>query len=292
MLIKTFSIAAYDPAERAFGVGVASKFLAVGAMVPWVRSGTGAIATQAHGNLTFGPTGLALLAQGNSAQETLNLLLENDPLRERRQVGIVDNQGRAATHTGSQCFAWAGGKTGEGFTCQGNILSGENVVEAMAAAYTSAKGELADRLLAALVAGESAGGDRRGKQAAALYVARPGGGYGGDNDRYLDLRVDDDPAPVTRLAALVDLHHLYFGKPKPEDRLPIDEPLARELQTLLRDGGYVDTEPTGDWDDGSKKAFDALIGTENLEERWSLNDPNVIDRVALNYLLNRFDKMG
>lgn len=284
----TFSIAAYDADERAFGVGVASKFLAVGTMVPWARAGVGAVATQAHANLAFGPGGLALLAQGNSAQETLNLLLQSDPMRERRQVGIVDNQGRAAAHTGSACYAWAGHKTGAGFTCQGNILSGENVVEAMAAAYTAARGELADRLLAALVAGDAAGGDRRGRQGAALYVARPGGGYGGNNDRYLDLRVDDAPAPVTELSRLVDLHHLYFGQPKPEDRLPITEDLARELQAMLRAGGYVSAEPNGIWDESAQKAFDALIGTENLEERWSLADATGIDRVALEYLRQQF----
>ncbi len=288
MQIMTFSIVAYDPAERAFGVGVASKFLAVGAMVPWVRAGVGAIATQAHGNLTFGTNGLALLTQGYSAQETLELLLQGDALSERRQVGIVDNQGRAASHTGSQCFAWAGSKTGEGFACQGNILSGENVVEAMAAAYQSAQGELADRLLAALIAGENAGGDRRGKQAAALYVARPNGGYGGNNDRYLDLRVDDDPAPIMRLGELVALHHLYFGQPKPEDRLPISEALARELQAILRDTGYLDADPNGIWEATAKKAFDALVSVENLEERWSLDDPDVIDRVALDFLRGKY----
>lgn len=288
MQIKTFSIVAYDPAEGAFGVGVASKFLAVGAMVPWVRAGVGAIATQAHGNLLFGPNGLALLTQGNSAQETLELLLQSDPLRERRQVGIVDNQGRAAAHTGKECFAWAGSKTGAGFACQGNILSGENVVEAMAAAYQSAAGELADRLLAALVAGESAGGDRRGKQAAALAVARHNGGYGGNNDRYLDLRVDDDAAPIKRLGELVALHHLYFGQPRPEDRLPIGDDLARELQTILRATGYLDADPNGIWDDGAKRAFDALVSVENLEERWSLDDPDVVDRVALEYLRGKY----
>lgn len=284
----TFSIAAYDAEERAFGVGVASKFLAVGTMVPWARAGVGAVATQAHANLTFGPSGLALLSQGNSAHETLNLLLQSDPLRERRQVGIVDNQGRAAAHTGSECYAWAGHKTGEGFTCQGNILAGEAVVEAMAAAYTSARGELADRLLAALVAGDAAGGDRRGRQGAALYVARPGSGYGGNNDRYLDLRVDDHTTPVAELSRLVGLHHLFFGQPKPEDRLPITEALARELQAMLLAGGYVSAAPNGVWDAAAQKAFDALIGTENLEERWSLNDADGIDRVALAYLREKF----
>ncbi len=287
-LIHTFSIAAYDPDEDAFGVGVASKFLAVGAVVPWARAGVGAIATQAYGKLTFGPNGLDLLASGKSAQETLDQLLEADPLREQRQVGIVDNQGRSAAHTGNQCFAWAGHRSAEGFTCQGNILVGEQVIDAMAQAFTSARGELADRLYAALVAGDDAGGDRRGKQASALYVARPHGGYGGDNDRYLDLRVDDDPEPVKRLGDLITIHHLYFGEVKPEDRLPIKMDLARELQALLIRSGYRQSEPDGVWDAESKQQFDALIGSENLEERWRNDDPDMLDQVALAYLREKY----
>jgi uncharacterized Ntn-hydrolase superfamily protein len=290
VLIHTFSIAAYDPDEEAFGVGVASKFLAVGSVVPWVRAGVGAIATQAHAKVTFGADGLALLAAGKSAQEALDLLLQADPLRERRQVGIVDNQGRSAAHTGTDCFAWAGHRTHEGFTCQGNILAGAEVVEAMAEAYVAARGELADRLLAALSAGDTVGGDRRGKQSAAIYVARPNGGYGGDNDRYLDLRVDDDPEPLVRMAALVGTHHLYFSAPKPEDRLPINEAIARELQAILRAGAYLDAEPSGVWDEASKQAFDALVGSENLEERWTRDNADVIDRVALEYLRRKFGK--
>ena len=195
---------------------------------------------------------------------------------------------RSAAHTGQDCFDWAGHRTSEGFTCQGNILAGAQVIEAMAAAYTSAKGELADRLLAALIAGDEAGGDRRGKQAAAIHVVRPNGGYGGDNDRYLDLRVDDDPEPITRLAGLVKTHHLYFGQPKPEDRLPITPDLARELQAMLRAGGYTSAEPSGQWDAASIQAFDALVGSENLEERWNSAEADVIDRVALEYLRSKF----
>lgn len=290
MLIHTFSIAAYDPDEQAFGVGVASKFLAVGSVVPWVRAGVGAIATQAHAKVTFGADGLALLEAGKSAQETLDILLNADPMRERRQIGLVDNQGRSAAHTGTECFDWAGHHTYEGFTCQGNILAGAQVIEAMADAYRSARGELADRLLAALVAGDDAGGDRRGKEAAAIYVARPNGGYGSDNDRYLDLRVDDDPAPIQQLARLVDVHHLYFGKPTAEDRLPITETLARELQAILHAGAYSSAKPSGVWDDASKQAFNALVGSENLEERWQPEDPDVIDRVALEYLRRKYGK--
>jgi uncharacterized Ntn-hydrolase superfamily protein len=187
------------------------------------------------------------------------------------------------------CYEWAGHLTGEGYACQGNILAGPEVVNAMVSAFTSAKGELADRLYAALLAGDTAGGDRRGKQSAGLKVARPNGGYGGDTDRYLDLRVDDDPEPVKRLGQLLDLHHLYLGKPRPEDQLPITEDLARELQNMLLKQGYYKGEISGKWDEASKQAFWALVGIENLEERWHIaHKPDFMDRVALEYLRERF----
>ncbi len=286
----TFSIVAYDPREQAFGVAVASKFLAVGMIVPWAQAGVGAVATQANGRLAFGPEGLSELAKGKSAQETLAALLGSDPLRETRQVGIVDAQGRAAAHTGRDCYDWAGHRIGEGFTCQGNILAGQQVVEAMAETFLSAKGELGDRLYAALVAGDAAGGDRRGRQSAALLVARANPAFGGDNDRYLDLRVDDDPQPMAKMAEQLTLHQLYFGVPKPEDRLPITEALARELQAYMRVGGYSAAEPNGTWDDAAIRSFDAMVGSENLEARWRNDDANVIDRVALDYLRAKFGK--
>ncbi len=285
----TFSIAAYDPATGDCGVAVASKFLAVGAMVPWAKGGTGAVATQALGNLMYGPDGLALLAQGKSARETLDALLAADPLRERRQVGIVDARGGSAAHTGSGCSAYASHRTGEGFSVQGNILTGAPVLDAMVEAFTAAGGELADRLLAALTAGDEAGGDKRGRQGAAITVARPNGGYGGNNDRYLDLRVDDDPQAATRLGKLVALHHLYFGGTKPEDLLPIDEHIARELQTYTRVQGYYGGAVDGVWNDEARRAFSSLVNSENLEERWNIDrDADRIDRVALEFLRQRF----
>lgn len=286
--LNTFSIVAYDPAEEAWGVAVASKFLAAGAVVSWARAGAGAVATQALARVSFGPDGLAMLAAGKSASETLAALLAADPGREDRQVGIVDAHGGAAAHTGANCFAWAGHRVGEGFTCQGNILTGPETLDAMAETFQAARGELADRLVAALRAGDTAGGDRRGKQAAGVLVVRHNGGYGGDNDRYLDLRVDDDPEPVKRLQELVAMHHLFFGKPKPEDQLLIDESLARELQALLLRAGYT-VPVTGVWDTASQQAFWALVSNENLEERWAIDrQPDRIDRVALDYLRRRF----
>jgi uncharacterized Ntn-hydrolase superfamily protein len=284
----TFSIAAYDPDEQAWGVAVASKFLAAGAVVSWARAGAGAVATQAYARVSFGPNGLAMLADGKSAEETLARLLEGDPGQANRQVGIVDREGGAAAHTGTECFAWAGHRIGIGFTCQGNILTGPETLQAMAEAYMTASGELADRLLTALRAGDLAGGDRRGKQSAGLLVVRQDGGYGGDNDRYLDLRVDDDPEPIVKLRTLVHMHHLFFGQPRPEDSLPITEELARELQSLMQTQGYLQGDANGVWDAASISAFRALVGNENLEERWREDEPNSIDRIALDYLREKF----
>ena len=289
MQMNTFSIVAYDPDEQAWGVAVASKFLAAGALVSWARAGSGAIATQSYAKVSFGPDGLAMLAEGKNAEQTLKALLAGDDDREHRQVGIVDTRGQAAAFTGKACHDWAGHKIGEGFTCQGNILTGPETLDAMAENFTSAKGELADRLVAALLAGDTIGGDKRGKQAAAMLVVRPDGGYGGDTDRYLDLRVDDDPEPVKKLKQLVATHHLFFGTASPEDQLYIDNDIARELQTMMREQGYYSGEASGEWDDISKHAFWAMVGNENLEERWNIHEnADHIDSVALNYLRERF----
>jgi uncharacterized Ntn-hydrolase superfamily protein len=285
----TFSIVAYDPEEQAHGVAVASKFLAVGAAVGWARAGAGAVATQAFAKIGFGPDGLALLAQGHSAQHTLDALLKDDPKYHDRQVGVVDAQGGAAAHTGKDCFDWAGHIVGEGFTCQGNILAGAQVVEAMAAAFRAAHGELADRLFAALAAGDEAGGDRRGRQSAAVLVVRPAGGYGGDTDRYLDLRVDDHPNPVPELGRLIQTHHLYFGRQRPEDLLAITPGLAAELQGIMQRLGYYTGSISGEWDAATIEAFWTLVGNENLEARWTPDhNPHLLDKVALDYLRERF----
>lgn len=287
--LNTFSIVAHDPKEQAWGVAVASKFLAAAALVSWAQAGAGAIATQSLARVGYGPRGLAMLSDGTSAADTLAALLANDPDSDQRQVGIVDAQGRVAAHTGDACNHWAGHHTGNGFCCQGNILAGEMVLGAMATAYQTAKGELADRLLAALQAGERAGGDRRGKQSAGLLVVRPNGGYGGDTDRYLDLRVDDAPDPVAKLGALLQMHHLYFGTPRAEDQLPITPEIARELQTMLIEQDYMQGDADGTWDEITRMAFWELVGTENLEVRWNLDgDTGKIDRVALQHLRQRF----
>jgi uncharacterized Ntn-hydrolase superfamily protein len=203
---STFSIVAHDPKTGDLGVAVQSRFLGVGSVVPWARAGVGAVATQAWANMLYGPDGLAMLEGGKDAAATVAALTATDPGRDRRQLGIVDARGRAAAYTGTGCLAWAGHRTGENFTAQGNILAGEKVVDAMAQAFVAAQGELADRLMEALAAGQRAGGDKRGQQSAALLVVRKNGGYGGNNDRYIDLRVEDAKEPIEELKRLLALY--------------------------------------------------------------------------------------
>lgn len=286
--IATFSIVAYDPQRQEWGVAVQSKFPAVGAVVPWARAGIGAVATQAHANLTYGPHGLELMASGLSAADAISTLTTADDGRSLRQVGLVDAQGRAAAYTGADCTAWAGHSVGEGFTCQGNILV-PGTVAAMAACFEAARtgaGELADWLVAALEAGQAAGGDSRGRQSAAVLVVRAGGGYGGNNDRYLDLRVDDHPEPIAELQRLLKIHHLYFGAIDPEDTVPLAE-VTTELQAILTRTGFYTGAITGDFDAATRSALRGLVGRENLEERWP-GDGDHIDRIALEYLRARF----
>ncbi len=204
--VSTFSIVAYDPDKKEWGVGVASKYLAVGAVVPYAQADLGAIATQSYVNVAFGPKGLALLKEGKSAEETLKQLLADDPGRDVRQVGIVDAQGRTANFTGAKCLAWAGAKQGKHYTCQGNLLAGPEVVDKMAEAFEQSKGRpLAWRIMAALEAGEAAGGDKRGKQSAAILIVRDRGGPLGLSDRAIDLRVDDHREPIPELARILNL---------------------------------------------------------------------------------------
>ena len=203
--ISTFSIIARDPVTGDLGVGVQSKYFAVGSVVPHARAGVGVLATQARGNILYGPEGLDQLAAGRTPEQVLERLLQDDPQREERQVGIVDAQGRTASHTGGKTLAWAGGRTGKGYAAQGNLLAGPEVVDAMAVAFETAQGDLASRLVIALAAGQAAGGDRRGRQSASVLVVRAGGGYMGVSDRYVDLHVEDHPAPIRELRRLLDI---------------------------------------------------------------------------------------
>lgn len=278
----TFSIAAWDPragSDPEWGVAVASKFLAVGSVVPYAAAGAGAVATQAFANLSFGPRGLEGLAAGVSAAEVVDELLRDDDRPAERQVGVVDARGAPAAFTGEECFDWAGDVQGDGFTCQGNILAGEQVVQDMAGTFTSTEGALADRLVTALGAGDAAGGDSRGRQSAALLVVREGAGYGGLSDIAVDLRVDDHPDPVGELKRLLELHHLYFPRPEELAFLPLEPPLSDEVKDLLGACGY---RSKTDGDRGVRDALYAFMGTENLEERWT--DEAAIEERVLEHL--------
>ena len=259
-----------------------------GGRVPWARAGAGAVATQARANLTYGPRGLELMEREMSAEAVIEALTLKDDGRAARQVGVVDSTGRAAAYTGADCHAWAEHIVGDGFTCQGNILV-PGTVEAMAQRYERARkgpGELADWLMEALKAGQDAGGDSRGRQAAAILVVRENGGYGGNNDRYLDLRVDDDPRPIRRLQQLVEMHYLLFKEVDPNDLIPLAD-VAVALQDLLRRTGYHGGPATGTFDATTRKALIALVGIENLEKRWN-GEGDLIDRRVVDFLRSKF----
>jgi uncharacterized Ntn-hydrolase superfamily protein len=281
-VVATFSIVAFDPDTDSVGVAVQSKFLAVGSIVPWARAGVGAVATQAMANYNYGPRGLDLMSRGRGAQETVEALISADEEREHRQLGVDDAEGRAATFTGSECFEWAGGVTGEHCAAQGNILVGRQTVEAMAETFEGTSGDLAGRLLAALDAGQQAGGDSRGKQSAALLVVREGGGYGGDNDRVLDLRIDDHPEPIGELIRLRGLHTLYFGETRAEDVLAVEGSVREEVEASLRRLGYLERDAD---DEALLDSLSAFIRTENFEEREQ--ERGYLDRAVLEFMKER-----
>ncbi|ALC88796.1 fimbrial assembly protein FimA [Bacillus sp. FJAT-18017] len=276
----TFSIIGFDPVEKEWGIAVQSKFLGVGAVVPWAKAGVGAVATQSYANTSYGPRALELMAEGKTAEETLKLILEEDKEREMRQVGIIDSFGNSATYTGSQCYNWAGGITGNHFAAQGNILVDEHTIGKMAETFTSMAGTLAERLLAALDAGQEAGGDSRGQQSAALYVVKERGGYGAFNDRYIDLRVDDHPQPIKELIRIYGLQQLYFAPSKPEKVVPVDGEIETELVEHLGRLGYFKTNFAGR--DDILKALTAYLHTENFEMREQ--ETGFIDLDVLNYM--------
>lgn len=284
MVVATFSLVARDPETGDLGVAVASKFLAVGAVVPFAQAGVGALATQSYANPRFGPQGLALLAQGAGPEGVLEAFRRTDLHLERRQFGLVNARGESLTFTGSECHPWAGGLSGEGYAAQGNLLSGGEVVEAMVETFLTAKAPFPERLLLVLKAGEKAGGDRRGKQSAALLVVGEGKGYGGLWDRYVDLRADDHPEPVDELFRLLALHRLLFERPR--ERRPLAEEEVRWLQNVLKAQGLYAGEAHGVFDRATEEAFLALIGMENLEERYG-GGPEV-DEATLAYLKGKY----
>lgn len=289
MRIATFSIVAHDPEAEEWGIAVASKFLAAASVVPWAKAKAGAIATQALANISYGPDGLALLAQGKSAQETIDELVASDEGAQHRQVGIVDANGNAATYTGDECFDWAGGVTGDGLAIQGNILANPGVVEAMKEAYLETPGDLTDRMLEALLAGDRAGGDSRGRQSAGILLVREGGSYGGYTDKALDLRVDDHPDPVPELQRLCGLHRLYMQAPTADDVLELDDSLVEEIKIALSHLDLLEGEEEG-FGELTEKALRGFMGVENLEMRWV--DGGKVDRHVLRFLREKSEQVS
>ena len=284
---STFSIVAHDSEAEEWGIAVQSKFLAAAAVVSWAEANAGAVATQARANMKYGPDGLNLLSDGESASEVVNLLTESDEGASDRQLAVVDSQGQAAAFTGEDCLDWAGHHTGDGYSCQGNILAGPQVVKAMAEDFESSSDPLADRLISALHAGQQAGGDRRGQQSAGLLVVREEGSYGGTTDRYIDLRVDDHPAPIDKLSRLLNLFYLYFEQPDPDMMLVLQGDVAQETKEHLAALGYkVDTDST-DFGQDASKALDDWVAQENFEMR--MQKDGMIDPDVLKYLREEYE---
>ena len=279
--VNTFSIVGYDPEKKELGIAVQSKFLAVGAVVPWAKANVGAIATQALANLDYGEKGLKYLEDGNSPKEVIKKLRAEDDNDQSRQVGIVSANGDSATFTGDDCYDWAGGISGENFACQGNILVGEETVQAMADTFKSETGDLANRLVTALEAGQKAGGDKRGRQSAALLVVKENGSYGGYNDRYIDLRVDDHETPIQELKRILDIFYLYFGD-KEVEKIELTEEVIKEVKQYLKDlnlfSGQIDSENNEEF----KNSLETFYHQENFEEREQKE--GFLDKDILNYM--------
>jgi uncharacterized Ntn-hydrolase superfamily protein len=292
----TFSIVGVDLTTGDVGVVVQSKFPNVRPIIPWAEAGVGAIATQSYINVSYGPRGLALLRNGASAEEALRILIAHDPKRNLRQVGIIDATGNAASWTGGECFDWAGGIagtdsrgkgvviTGRGFAAQGNTLVGRETVEALAKTFQETPGALADKLMAAIIAGAKAGGDRRGEESAALLVKRRGAGYDGTTDDLIDISVYDHPHPLQELERLYKLHKLYYFRTDEKNLLPIDPAVCGELQGILSNKTYkglafYDGPVNGVFDAKTKKALQDFMGWENYDVR--IRDDDQIDRDVL-----------
>jgi uncharacterized Ntn-hydrolase superfamily protein len=280
---STFSIVAFDSRNGDLGVAVESKFPAVGAIVPWAKANVGAIATQALINVSYGPTGLKMLEGGLSAEETLQKMTAADLQPEVRQAAVVDTKGRVAAHTGKECLDWAGHVTGDGYSCQGNILASSKVVESMAKAYEETKGDLIDKLLQALTAGQGAGGDRRGQQSAAILIVREKGGYEGYTDKYLDLRVDDHPNPIEELKRVFKAYDItMLSREDPRNLLTIDRDVTTILQRNLKKLGMYNGPITGNLDAATKKSLDEWVNINNFENR--MREEGRIWKSILDYL--------
>jgi uncharacterized Ntn-hydrolase superfamily protein len=281
--LSTFSIVAFDFQNGDLGVAVQSKFPAVGAVVPSAKAKAGAIATQAWANASYGPLGIKLLEEGLSAKETLHKLLADDNHPEVRQAAVVDAKGQVAAHSGSECLEWAGHVTGKGYSCQGNILASSKVVESMARAYEETSGDLIEKLLQALSAGQAAGGDRRGQQSAAILVVRDKAGYEGFSDRYVDLRVDDHATPIEELKRVFRVYDMtMLSREDPKNLLTIDYDIATIVQTNLKKLGMYEGPVTGVLDGATKKALQDFVNIHNFENR--MHDDGRIWKSILDYM--------
>ena len=272
----TYSIVGFDPEEKEWGIAVQSKFLGVGSVVPFAKAGVGAVATQSYANTSYGPHALKLMSQGKTAEEALEIITKDDPERPLRQVGLIDAGGNPATFTGEGCYDWAGGQTGKHFAAQGNILVDKNTVKAMAETFESTTGSLAERLLQALDAGQEAGGDSRGMQSAALLVVKESGGYGGFNDRYIDLRVDDHASPINELKRIYQLHQLYFKESDAGRVVLLEGNIHDEVERELSRLGYAKEKQS------LYQNLKDYLHTENFEMREQ--EENYIDLDVLDYM--------
>ncbi|WP_201715994.1 DUF1028 domain-containing protein [Rossellomorea arthrocnemi] len=275
----TYSIVGYDPEEKEWGIAVQSKFLGVGSVVPFAKAGVGAVATQSYANTSYGPLALQLMEEGKTAEEAMDIITQDDPERPLRQVGLIDAGGNAATFTGEGCYDWAGGQTGKHFAAQGNILVDGQTVRAMADTFESTTGSLAERLLNALEAGQEAGGDSRGMQSAALLVVKESGGYGGFNDRYIDLRVDDHASPIKELKRIYLLHQLYFKESDAGRVVLLDGHIHDEVERELTRLGYAKEKQS------LYHNLKDYLHTENFEMREQ--EENYIDLDVLDYMKNQ-----
>ncbi len=282
--LSTFSIVARDPNNGDLGVIVQSKFPAVGSIVPWAAAEVGAIATQAWANSSYGPTGLALLSQGKTATQTLKALLKDDDMAEHRQVGIVDSKGRAAAHTGEKCMESATHLVGKGYTCQGNILARTSVVTSMAESFERTEGDLIDKLFAGLKAGQAEGGDRRGMQSAAILVVRKNGGYGGGNDRYVDVRVDEHPSPIEELERIFKIYDMtLLSREPPSNLIRLDGVVAQKVQEALVALGYLTVVEQGIFPSGAAAALEKYMNVSNFENK--ARSDGTIWQSVLDYLM-------
>jgi len=264
----TFSIVAYDPKNNEWGVAVQSKFVAVGSIVPYAKAKVGAIATQAYANTSYGPNGLALLEKGLTAEETIQSLIKDDEKKEERQVGIVDSFGNAASFTGSECFEWAGHIVGKNFSCQGNILASEEVVKAMAKAFKTTRGDLIEKFFAVLDAGQETGGDRRGRESAAILIVKEKGAYDGGTDNYINIRVDEHPTPIKELKKVFEIYDMcLLLRDDPKDLVKLKGDKVKIVKERLKLDGFYEGAIDDKYDEVTKKALRDWLGTNNLEVR-------------------------